>query len=163
MIKHSVDIAMMKVARPPDLLYCLGLGSCVGVAIYDPVAHVGGLIHVLLPSMLEFENAGQIRTKFADSGISDLVEALRRAGAERVRMRAKMAGGAAMFVIKNTPQSDAMDIGKRNVKSCRDTLHKLGIELIAQDTGGTKGRTITFNIETGALTIRMIDKNEKVI
>jgi len=163
MTKYSVDIAMMKVAYAPDQLYCLGLGSCVGVAVYDPVTRVGGLIHVLLPAMREFENAGNLRTKFADTGICDLIDAMVRAGAAKFRMKAKIAGGAAMFAIKGAPQSDAISIGKRNVQSCEDTLRRLGIELIAQDTGGTKGRTIIFNVETGALIVRMLDRGEKTI
>lgn len=163
MMKYSVDIAMMKVAHSPDQLYCLGLGSCVGVAVYDPIARVGGLLHVLLPAMYEFTSAGKIRTKFADTGITDLVDAVIKSGAARQRLKAKMAGGATMFSIKGSPQNDVIAIGRRNVQSCRDTLKKLGIDLIAQDTGGTKGRTVIFCVETGEFTIRMIDKGEKVI
>lgn len=160
-MKYNVNIAMMKVARPPDQLCCLGLGSCVGVALYDPVLRIGGLIHILLPSLREMETAGQSRIKFADSGISALVEAMAEAGAAKVRLEAKIAGGAAMFAIKNEP--DGAGIGKRNVQSCEDTLKRLGIRLIARDTGGTKGRTIMFDIETGALAVRTIDRGEKVI
>ena len=163
MTKHSVDIAVMRIARAPDQLYCLGLGSCVGVAVYDPIARVGGLIHILLPAMREFESAGHMRTKFADTGISDLVDCLLKSGAAKARLKAKMAGGAAMFAFKNVAQNDTIAIGKRNVQSCRDTLKKLGVELVAQDTGGTKGRTITFDIETGGLTVRMLGREEKVI
>lgn len=161
MNRIAVDIAMAKITRPPDLLYSLGLGSCVGVAIYDSVARVGGLIHVLLPSYQGFENGGHVKTKFADTGIQALVEEMQRAGAARVRMKAKIAGGAAMFGINNGKQG--VSIGARNVESCKNTLKRLGIDLIAQDTGGVKGRTIYFNVETGALTIKMIDHKEKVI
>lgn len=160
-MKFSVDIAMMKVARPPDQLYSLGLGSCVGVAIYDPTAKIGGLIHVLLPSIKEIEGAGHSRTKFADSGINELVDSLLRSGASRVRLRAKMAGGAAMFAIRNTAPGET--IGKRNVQSCRDTLKSLGINLVAYDVGGNKGRTVYFDVETGSLTIKVIDREDKVI
>jgi chemotaxis protein CheD len=158
---YAVDIAMMKVARAPEQLYSLGLGSCIGVAIYDPAAKIGGLIHILLPSMKGFENGNHVRTKFADSGIADLVDALVRAGASRVRMKAKMAGGASMFTIKAT--SDVHEVGKRNTQSSRDTLRNLGIELLAHDTGGTKGRTIIFDIDTGQLTIKTVDRTMKVI
>lgn len=163
MMKYSVDIAMMKVVRAPDQLYCLGLGSCVGVAVYDPVVGVGGLLHVLLPSMGEFATAGSVRTKFADTGITDLVDAVVRSGGMKFRLKAKMAGGAAMFAVKGAPLSDAIAIGRRNVQSCGDTLRKLGIELVAHDTGGSKGRTVIFDVGTGALVIRMMDRREKVI
>jgi len=162
-MKHSVGIAMMKVAESPDQLYCLGLGSCVGVAIYDPVTKIAGMIHILLPSMKEFENTSQLRTKFADTGISDMVGELLKRGAAKNRMKAKMAGGASMFDIKDNSASDMMAIGRRNVQSCRDTLKSLGIELIAHATGGTRGRTIVFDIETAMLTIKIINKGEKVI
>ncbi|SHH84043.1 chemotaxis protein CheD [Sporobacter termitidis DSM 10068] len=158
---YAVDIAMMKVARAPDQLYSLGLGSCIGVAIYDPKAKIGGLIHILLPSSQGFENGNHVRTKFADSGIMDLVEALLKAGASRVRLKAKMAGGASMFTIKST--SSIHEVGKRNIQSSKDTLKMLGIELVAHDTGGNKGRTIIFDIDTGQLTIKTVDRAVKVI
>lgn len=158
---YAVDIAMMKVARAPEQLYSLGLGSCIGVAVFDPVVRIGGLIHILLPSMSGFENGNHVRTKFADSGIVDLVDAVIRAGASRVRLKAKMAGGASMFAIRST--SDVHEVGKRNIQSSRETLRSLGIDLIAHDTGGNKGRTIIFDIDTGQLTIKTVDKSIKVI
>ena len=157
----SVDIAKMKVARPPDLLYSLGLGSCVGVAIFDPLAKIGGLIHILLPSQKEFVGGAHTSTKFADSGIVELVEAMVRAGAARYRLKAKIAGGATMFASKSSLEISS--IGKRNVQSCKDTLKALGIQIVAQDTGGTRGRTVYFDVETGELRIKMVDKLEKVI
>ena len=156
----SVDIAMMKIAKPPDQLCSLGLGSCVGVAVYDPVAKIGGLIHILLPSIKEL-GPGHSRTKFADSGISDLVDAIIKAGASKPRLKAKMAGGATMFSVSSN--SPIATIGKRNVESCRETLACLGIELVAEDTGGNSGRTIHFDIETGSLRIKAVDKPEKII
>ncbi|NLA88200.1 MAG: chemotaxis protein CheD [Clostridiales bacterium] len=158
---YAVDIAMMKVARAPDQLYSLGLGSCVGVAIYDPVTKIGGLIHILLPTCQGFENGNHARTKFADSGIEALLEALIKAGASRSRLKAKMAGGASMFITNGT--SSVHEVGKRNIISSRDTLKRLGIELLAHDTGGNKGRTIYFDIETGQLTIKTVDKTVRVI
>lgn len=157
---HSVDIAMMRIARPPDQLCSLGLGSCVGVAIYDPIAKIGGLIHILLPSIKEL-GPGHSRTKFADSGIADLVDEMIKAGASKSRLKAKMAGGATMFALSSN--SPIASIGKRNVESCRETLASLGIELVAQDTGGNSGRTIYFDVETGNLRIKTVEKPEKII
>lgn len=158
---YSVDIAMMKVVHSPDMLYSLGLGSCVGVAIFDPLARIGGLIHILLPSQKEFESGVHTKTKFADSGIAALVDEMARAGASKFRMKAKIAGGATMFTTASS--LDINSIGKRNVQTCKDTLKDLGIQLISQDTGGNRGRTIYFDTETGTLTIKTIDKPEKVI
>ncbi len=147
----------MKIARSPDQLCAIGLGSCVGVALYDPAARIGGLIHILLPIYADFAAGNHIRTKFADSGISDLVDEMVAQGASKRRMKAKIAGGAAMFA------SAGEAIGLRNVESCRQTLRNLGIQLVAQDTGGNKGRTIYFDLETGNLTVRMADGPEKSI
>ena len=158
---YAVDIAMMKVARAPDQLYSLGLGSCIGVALYDPVAKIGGLIHILLPTVSGFENGNHVRTKFADSGIVELLDAVVRAGASRARLRAKMAGGASMFAVRST--SDVHEVGKRNIQSSRETLRNLGIDLVAHDTGGNKGRTTVFDIDTGQLTIKTVDKVIKVL
>ncbi len=159
--RFAVDIAMMKVARAPDQLYSLGLGSCIGVAIFDSTVKVGGLIHILLPTSQGFENGNHVRTKFADSGICDLVDAVIKAGASRARLKAKIAGGASMFITNGT--SSVHEVGKRNIQSSRDTLKMLGIELLAHDTGGNKGRTIIFDIDTGQLTIKTVDKSIKVI
>lgn len=158
---YAVDIAMMKIARAPVQLYSLGLGSCIGVAIYDPAMKIGGLIHILLPTSQGFENGNHVRTKFADSGIVELVDCLIKAGASRMRMKAKMAGGASMFITKNL--SSVHEVGNRNIQSSRETLKQLGIELISHDTGGNKGRTIYFDLETGQLTIRTVDRAIKVI
>lgn len=162
-MRYSVDIAKMEIAHSPDQLYCLGLGSCVGVAVYDPVTGVGGLLHVLLPSMGEFKSAGGVRTKFADTGIADLVDKVVGAGGLRSRLVAKMAGGAAMFEVKGGSVNDLLAIGRRNVQSCGETLKKLGIGLVAQDTGGSRGRTVIFDLASGSLTIKMMDRMEKVI
>lgn len=159
--RYAVDIAMMKVAKPPDLLYSLGLGSCVGVALLDPLARIGGLIHILLPSRKEFGEGSHLETKFADSGIAALVKEMVRSGAAQYRMKAKIAGGATMFATASA--SPATAIGKRNVESCLESLKTLGIELLAQDTGGSRGRTIYFNIATGDLTVKMIDAPARII
>jgi chemotaxis protein CheD len=158
---YAVDIAMMKIARAPYQLYSLGLGSCIGVAIYDPAIKIGGLIHILLPTAQGFENGNHVKTKFADSGIAALVDELVKAGASRARLKAKMAGGASMFVTNGT--SSVHEVGKRNIESSKATLKMLGIELVANDTGGNKGRTIIFDIETGQLTIKTVEKTVKVI
>lgn len=116
---------------------------------------------MLLPYYKEFTQGVHTRTKFADSGIADLIEAVVGAGAMRYRLKAKMAGGAAMFAGENAPANNT--IGSRNVSSCLETLKSLGIELVAHDTGGNKGRSIVFDVATGALSIKTIEKNQIII
>lgn len=151
-----VGIGAYAVAISPFKIKTSGLGSCVGVTLYDPQEKIGGLIHAMLPSMKE----GRIKdnpAKFTDSGIEYLVEEMIKKGASRRRLQAKLAGGASMFA------NPSMNIGKRNIKSAKETLKKMNIPLVAEDTGKNYGRTIIFDTSTGKLLIRTILRGDKVI
>ena len=153
-----VGMADMQTVRCPDVLTTLGLGSCVGVALFDRINKIGGLAHIMLPTMKGFE--GQSVAKFADSAIAELVNRMVREGALRSAIVAKIAGGAHMF---GHSMSDILKIGERNSASCIAVLRQLGIPLQANDTGGPYGRTIELNTETGALKIRTIGAGERFI
>jgi chemotaxis protein CheD len=155
----TVGIADYKTAKSPDILTTLGLGSCVGVAIYDPDTKIGGLLHVLLPS----NNGDTTDTpaKYADTGIPELVRALLRLGAKKGSMVAKIAGGANMF---NTFQkSNVFMVGQRNSEMCKEVLKEQKIHLAASDTGGNFGRTIELDTETGKLFVKTIGHGTKYI
>ncbi len=153
----TVGIAEYKISRTPDVLTTLGLGSCVGVTIYDPVKKIGGLLHVLLPS----SNGDSISNpaKYADTGIPELIRALVKLGARRSSMTAKIAGGANMFA--SFSKSDVFMVGQRNGDRCREILKEQQIHLSASDTGGNFGRTIELDIETGKLLIKTIYINRR--
>lgn len=138
----------------------MGLGSCVGVALYDPVSKVGGLAHVMLPDSTQIRNNSN-RAKFADTGIQDLVNLMVRAGANKGRLVAKIAGGAQMFAFNG--QSDMVRIGARNVEASKLKLKQLGIRLLAEDTGLDYGRTVEFYTETGDFLIKSVGKAKKTI
>jgi len=138
----------------------LGLGSCVGIALRDPVTKIGGLAHIMLPDSKAIRNAGQNVAKFADTGIEELVIQMEKLGAKRSRMVAKIAGGAAMF---STNQSDMVQVGRRNVEATEAKLQELKIPILAKDTGANYGRTVTFFPETGDFRIRAVGKSETVI
>ena len=154
-----VGMADLKVAKHPDALTTLGLGSCVGITLYDKVHKIGGLAHVMLPTYKGFE--GQTIMKFADSAIIELVKQLERIGANRNGLEAKIAGGAHMF--GKSQNSDMLKIGERNAAASLAILAQLRIPVRANDTGGTHGRTIILNLDNGALNIRTVGAGEKVV
>lgn len=156
----KVGMADLKICPYPNAITTLGLGSCVGVALYDPVSKVGGLAHVMLPDSTQIRNNSN-RAKFADTGIQDLVNLMVRAGANKSRLVAKIAGGAQMFAFNG--QSDMVRIGARNVEASKLKLKQLGIRLLAEDTGLDYGRTVEFYTETGDFLIKSVGKAKKTI
>jgi chemotaxis protein CheD len=158
--RHRVGISQYLVTPAPALLVAHGLGSCVGIALYDPENRVGGLAHTLLPSPrpgTEILRPG----KFADTAIRTMVEDLLRLGACRESLWAKLAGGANMFEqLLNTADEG---VGARNVRSARETLEAQAIPLMAEDTGGNYGRTLEFDLATGAVRIRTIRGGDTAI
>ncbi|WP_195573206.1 chemotaxis protein CheD [Paenibacillus sp. 1001270B_150601_E10] len=136
-----------------------GLGSCVGVTLYDPITKIGGLAHVMLPSS-DIAREGSVNlAKYADTAIPELVSRMVEAGAHPARLLAKMAGGAQMFAFSS--QHESMRIGPRNVESCKDMLQRLNIPIQAEDTGGNYGRTIEMFCCDGRLHIRSVQKGTK--
>ena len=154
-----VGMADLKVARHPDILTTLGLGSCIGITLYDASKKIGGLVHVMLPTYKGFE--GQNTAKFADSGIIELVNQLTHLGVSRISLVAKIAGGAYMFGMSQN--NDILKIGERNAAASLTTLKHLGIPVKANDTGGTHGRTIELYMDTGALKIKTVGFGVKFI
>lgn len=157
----KVGMADLKTCKAPDAVTTLGLGSCVGIAIRDPVLKIGGLVHIMLPDSAAMYGSNSVIAKFADTGITELVRQLELMGANRGRLVAKIAGGATMFQVQS--RSDIMKIGERNVVSTIKTLELLHIKLLAQDTGANYGRTVTFFPETGEFHIRAVGKSLVII
>ena len=156
----KVGMADLNVCKSPEGITTLGLGSCVGICIRDPVAKVGGLAHAMLPDSRQIENNSN-RAKFADTGIEDLVKKILAMGGRKGRLEAKIAGGAQMFAFQN--KTDLVRVGDRNVEASRKKLAELQIPVLAADTGETYGRTVIFYPETGDYVIRAVGKPEKVI
>jgi Chemotaxis protein; stimulates methylation of MCP proteins len=154
----KVGMADWKIASSGDVLKTTGLGSCVGLTLYDGAAKIAGMAHIMLPSSEIAREESFNRAKYADTALPDMLEAMIAAGASRRRLIAKLAGGAQMFAIAG---QDSMRIGPRNVETCKMMLESLGIPLAAEDTGANYGRTIELNSETGVLTIRSIQYGTK--
>lgn len=157
----KVGMADLNICFSPDGLTTLGLGSCVGIALRDPVLKIGGLAHVMLPDSTAIRGGSLNIPKFADTGIEELVRRMEEKGAKRSRMTAKLAGGATMFSFQN--KSDLVKIGQRNVEASKKKLAELKIPILASDTGENYGRTVIFYPETGDYVIRAVGRNQSVI
>lgn len=155
----KVGMAELNIIIGHGLIRTSGLGSCVGLTLFDPHTRVAGLAHVMLPTS-DIAREGVLNVaKYADTAVPTLLEQLLSNGAVKSRIVAKMAGGSQMFTFAGT--GDSMRIGPRNVESCKIKLSELGIPLIAEDTGGNYGRTIELNCESGILFIRSVQKGVK--
>ncbi|MDQ0217053.1 chemotaxis protein CheD [Peribacillus cavernae] len=157
----KVGIADMNIVRPPDTIRTSGLGSCVGVVVFDQMMEIAGLAHIMLPDSTLSKGSQMNMAKYADTALHELVTRLMKEGARNFVMKAKIAGGAQMFQFSNG--NDLMRIGPRNVEAVRATLADLRIRIVSEDVGGNSGRTIEFNPKTCMLNIRMVNKGMIVI
>ncbi|PLT34190.1 chemotaxis protein CheD [Bacillus sp. V5-8f] len=152
----KVGIADMAIVRPPNTIRTSGLGSCVGVVVYDQAKEIAGLAHIMLPDS-SLSKGTQINTaKYADTALQEMVEKLQKEGARISTLKAKIAGGAQMFQFSSG--NDLMRIGPRNVEAVRKKLTDLRIQIISEDVGGNNGRTIEFDPKTCRLNIRTVNK-----
>jgi len=156
----KVGMADLNACKVPDNLTTLGLGSCVGVALYDPVTKVSGMLHCMLPDSTKITNNENI-AKFADTGLDEVIRRMLELGANRSRLVAKIAGGAQMFAFSSN--NDMLRVGDRNVEAVKMKLGLLKIPILAEDTGKNYGRTIEFYSETGQLLIKSVGREKKYI
>jgi chemotaxis protein CheD len=148
-----VGMADLKAVKTPDVLKTLGLGSCVGIALYDSVAKVAGLAHIMLPDSKAISNNQNV-AKFADTALVKLVADMEKMGARKISMKAKIAGGAQMFAFNAT--NDNLRVGDRNVEATKRVLKDLGIKLVGEETGDSFGRTVELYADDGRFLIKAI-------
>ncbi|MCR2042746.1 chemotaxis protein CheD [Anaerosalibacter massiliensis] len=156
----KVGMADLKAIESPGILTTLGLGSCVGITLFDKKSNIAGLAHIMLPSSKEIKNNSN-KAKFADTGIELLVEKMLLIGANKNFLVAKIAGGAQMFSFNS--KSNILKIGERNVIATKEKLKELKIPVVSEDTGGNYGRTIELNAEDGSLLVKTIGHGIKII
>ncbi|HEY8257999.1 MAG TPA: chemotaxis protein CheD [Gemmatimonadales bacterium] len=145
-----VRVADLRIGTGDDVLVTVGLGSCVAVLLYDPVARVGGLAHVLLPSPA-LSRADHNPAKFPQTAIPHLLELMAREGGSSRRMTGRLAGGASMFASLAAPGT--IQMGERNVVACRQVLYAHGIPLKAEAVGGDYGRTVKLRVSDGQIEV----------
>jgi chemotaxis protein CheD len=156
----NVGISDWKVNKGPGIIVTYALGSCVGICLWDKASQIGGLSHIMLPdSKTVIAGAALNRMKFADTAIPDMLSKLLTMGAVKARITAKIAGGAQMFATSN----EKFNIGERNVVAVKEALKRLGIPIIAQDTGLNFGRTVFFHTTDGKAIVKSSAKGEKIL
>jgi chemotaxis protein CheD len=151
-LKERVGISEFKTGRAPAVLVTYGLGSCLGITLYDPLRRLGGLAHTLLPLAHPGDRSSE--TKYVDSAIRLMMTELIDLGAEKECLVAKISGGANMFEPLHPSATEG--IGGRNARAARETLELLGIPLLAEDVGGKHGRTVEFDLATGEVRVRSV-------
>jgi len=156
----KVGMADLKTAKTPNILTTLGLGSCVGITLFDKYIKVAGLAHIMLPSSREIKKNSN-KAKFADTGIELLLEKMVVIGASKKNVVAKIAGGAQMFSFNS--KSDILKIGQRNTIATKEKLKELNIPIISEDVGGNYGRTIELDSKDGSLLVKTIGHGINII
>ncbi len=146
-MKYIVGVADMKTSNNPgDIIVTHALGSCLGIAAHDPVAGVGGLLHVMLPmAKVNPEKAKACPCMFVDTGVPLFFHELYDLGAVKKRLIVKVAGGAKI----QCGDTDSFAIGQRNHTMLKKMFWKNGILIESEDTGGTIARTMYLEIGPG--------------
>lgn len=149
----KVGIADYKIASAPSKLVTLGLGSCVGVCIYDISKRTGALVHILLPSKNDYVTKHSVDLKYADIAIPVVIEEMLSLGCRIKNMRAVVVGGGNMFKFDGKPLSES--IGYKNQDSVKKILNSYNIPIVREDTGGELGKTVFFDTSTGDVYVKI--------
>jgi chemotaxis protein CheD len=160
-MRKVVGIAEMKVSgNADDVLITYALGSCLGISVHDPVAGVGGLLHVMLPvSSVNPVKAKENPAMFVDTGVPELFKACYRAGAVKDRLVVKVAGGASL---QNNEETDQFMIGKRNFLMLRKLLWKNNVLIKAWDVGERHSRTMWLDVASGDVILKINNEENKL-
>jgi chemotaxis protein CheD len=150
-----------KIATGSEVLLAIGLGSCVGLALYDPRARVAGLAHVMLPHPTSARKPTP-PGRFGSTAVDHLLELMAEHGALRRRIFARMVGGAAMFesVLNDDGQPS---LGQRNVEATRAAIKEAGLRLTGEAVGGNFGRTVQFHARNGKLLITSVRRVDVIL
>jgi chemotaxis protein CheD len=155
-----VGVSDMKVSDDPEsVIVTYSLGSCIGIAIYDAVVKVGGLLHFMLPeSSLDLNKAKKNPCMFADTGIPALFKAAYKLGAKKQRMKVIVAGGSQVL-----DQHGFFNIGKRNDIAVRKMFHRNNVIIDYRDVGGSVNRTVRLVVKDGEISMKVSGRGEKKI
>ena len=148
-----VKVADLRVGTGTDVLVTIGLGSCVGIVLYDATAHVGGLAHVLLPSPA-LGRQDSHPAKFPQTAVPLLLEQMGERGASLRRISARLFGGASMFSGLGAPGT--IQMGERNIVASRQALHLHSVAIVGEATGGDFGRTVRFWVADGRVEVSSV-------
>lgn len=151
--QRVVRLADLQIGTAGDVLVTVGLGSCVAIVLYDPVARIGGMAHVLLPSpALTRHDPNPGRTP--QTAVPRLLELIGQGGGSPRRLTARLVGGASMFAALAPPGT--VQMGDRNVVASREALSASGIPLTGEAVGGDYGRTARLMLADGTLEVSSV-------
>lgn len=156
--EKAIGIGELACGAPPIKIITYGLGSCIGIALYDASTKVTGMSHIMLPFSGDFTNKSN-PMKYADLAIPELLMQMKSNGAKMKNIYAKIAGGASMFNFGN--KNPGLDIGSRNAEAVISTLIKFNVPILAKDLGGKSGRTMSIESLTGKVSIKIIGQGIK--
>jgi len=159
-MNEPISISLGEVAiykDPNDVLVAYGLGSCLGIAMVDPVKHISGMLPAVLPQRLN--GTEPVCPRYVDCGIEGLLEAMIDAGADKRRLIIRMAGGSNMLI--SSGLSATFDVGNRNISSAHATFQRLNLPLHKEDVGGHTGRTVSLYVADNRMTVRMVGGKEQ--
>ncbi|MDD5347192.1 MAG: chemotaxis protein CheD [Candidatus Omnitrophica bacterium] len=156
----EIPMAGMHVAQAPGVLVTKGLGSCLGITLYDPVMKIGGMAHPMLPDITKARVKSN-PSRFVNSAITSLLGELDKKGCLRSHLVVKMFGGAHMFSFINT--DSALNVGQKNIEMALTMFKELNLKIAGQEVGGTFGRTISLNLEDGKVLVRTVSWGEKEV
>ncbi len=159
-VETIVRVAQAAVQQGEGELVTVGLGSCVAILLYDPVVHVGGMAHVLLPDPASARDSSN-PAKFATTAVAHLTAEMHRLGADAQRFGARLVGGASMF--SGAPVSAALNMGERNIAAARLTLMAAGIPLHGEDVGASHGRSVRFSLADGAVVVSSAFREDVIL
>ncbi len=156
----SVGLGECAISRnPDDVLVAYGLGSCLGIAMIDPVLRICGLMHAVLPLPSNGTNSADGNPyKFVEGGIQAMIDNLAKEGANRNRLVVRIAGGANMLMSSGLSQS--FDIGTRNTTTARAVFQRLRLTVSAEEVGGHTGRTVRVYVADKRVTVRVVGEKE---
>lgn len=158
MDSYHIGMAQFLVIKAPGIIRSTGLGSCIGVILYDPFAKIGGMAHAMLPK--HRPGKGDNQAKYVDSAINAMLTEMVALGANQHNIIAKLAGGAQMF--RDTDKNSLMAIGQKNITAAEEHLSNLGIPIVTRDLGGNEGRTLELDCGDGVLYIKTISAETKI-
>lgn len=156
----EVQMGKMGIVQAPDKLITRGLGSCLGITIWDPVKKIGAMVHPMLPDM-DRSKLKSNPSRFVNSGIGLALEEIEKKGGFRSRCEIKVFGGAHMFSFINA--DSALNVGQKNIDMAHEIFAGLNLKVLVEEVGGTFGRTIELDAETGKVLVKTVSWGEKVV
>lgn len=155
----KVGISDYKLTTAPNQLITIGLGSCVGIALYAPKSKIGALSHIMLPDSSSFSDTTKW-PKFANLALPKIVNEL-KSKTNETKLLAKIAGGASMFAF--TSESQTLQIGQRNIEAVKQTLNELNIPIVKEHVGGKMGRSMYVDLNDFNVKVRMVNREEFIL